>query len=303
MRSALLLAGLLLLAVPAVAAAQGLPPSVVADPPQDRAHPAGMIAFALPTHGVKINAMLYTAAGPGPHPTVLLLHGLPGNEQNLDLARAMQREGWNVLTLHYRGAWGSLGGYSFTHCAEDAQAAVAWLRAPDGEAAAHIDPSRIVVVGHSLGGFVTAFVAGHDPKLTGAALISAWDISATDGTLPRDQIVKDLDDNIENQAGMHTLGDATAGALADEIRANVKAWEWAPLAPTLARHPLLVVTSDDGLASVDDALAAKVAAQPGAKVTRAHFATDHGYDDQRIALAAALIRWLETLPGAPPARP
>ncbi|MEJ0065551.1 MAG: hypothetical protein WDM85_08965 [Caulobacteraceae bacterium] len=72
---------------------------------------------------------------------MLLLHGFPGNEQNLDLARAMQREGWNVLTMHYRGAWGSRGDYSFTHCIEDAQAALAWLRAPDGEAASHIDPT------------------------------------------------------------------------------------------------------------------------------------------------------------------
>ncbi|MEJ0065550.1 MAG: hypothetical protein WDM85_08960 [Caulobacteraceae bacterium] len=60
-----------------------------------------------------------------------------------------------------------------------------------------------------------------------------------------------------------------------------------------------MVTSDDGLGRSDDALAAAVAAVPGAKVTKAHFATDHGYNDQRIGLAAALIRWLETLPGAP----
>jgi acetyl esterase/lipase len=302
MRSAIILAGLLLLSGPAAAAAQGLPASVVADPPQDKAHPPEMIAFALPTHGVKINAVLYTAAGARRHPTVLLLHGFPGNEQNLDLARAIQRAGWNVLTLHYRGAWGSPGHYTFAHCVEDAQAAVAWLRAPDGEGAAHVDPDRIVVAGHSLGGFVTASVAGRDTRLMGAALISAWDISATDGTQPRAIVLKGIEENLEEQAGMHTLGDVTEDALADEILANVKAWNLTQLAPTLATHPLLVVTSDDGLGPSDNALAAKVAAQPGARVTQAHFATDHSYNDQRIALAATLIRWLETLPGAPTPR-
>jgi len=34
---------------------------------------------------------------------VILFHGLPGNEQNLDLAQAIRRANWNVLTLHYRG--------------------------------------------------------------------------------------------------------------------------------------------------------------------------------------------------------
>jgi hypothetical protein len=108
-----------------------------------------------------------------------------------------------------------------------------------------------------------------------------------------------MEENTENQAGMHTLGDATNEGLADEVAANAKAWRLSPLAPTLASHPLLVVTSNDGLGPADNALAAAVRAQPGAKVTLVHFATDHGYNDQRIALAAALIRWLETLPGAP----
>ena len=142
--------------------AAGIPAAVSADPPQDHVHPAGMLPFGLPTHGVKINAVLYTAAGQGSHPTVLLLHGIPGNEQNLDLARAAQRAGWNVLTLHYRGSWGSPGSYSFTHCLEDAAAAVDWLRDPRSTAAANIDRARIVVVGHSLGGFIAAYLAGHD---------------------------------------------------------------------------------------------------------------------------------------------
>lgn len=289
----------LLLATPLLVHAQPAPSAIASDPPQDRAHPAGMIAFALPTHGLKINAMLYIAAGAGPHPTVLLLHGLPGNEQNLDLARAIQRAGWNVLTMHYRGSWGSPGEYSFAHCLEDAQAAVAWLRAPDGEAAAHIDPTRIAVIGHSLGGFVAGYTAGHDPQLMGAALISAARIGGGFSGMPREAVVQVIESNIENKAGMHTLGDATAEGLADEAIHDGAAWDLIQFALTLAKRPLFVVTSDDGLAPGDEALAKAVEVQPGAKVTRAHFATDHGYDDQRVALTTAILRWLETLPGAP----
>ena len=38
---------------------------------------------------------------------VLLLHGFPGNEKNLDLAQDLRADGFNVLFFHYRGAWGS----------------------------------------------------------------------------------------------------------------------------------------------------------------------------------------------------
>ena len=52
------------------------------------------------------------ASGTQPHPTVILLHGFPGYEQNIDLAQSLRRDGWNVLAMHYRGAWGSQGTFS-----------------------------------------------------------------------------------------------------------------------------------------------------------------------------------------------
>jgi pimeloyl-ACP methyl ester carboxylesterase len=269
------------------------PAAVMSDPPQDKIHPAAAIPFALPTHGVRINALLFTASGAGPHPTVILLHGVPGNDPNFDLARAIQRAGWNVLTFHYRGSWGSPGHYSFTHCREDGEAAVAWLRAPATSAAYGVDTKRIVVVGHSMGGFVAGWLAGHDDQLAGAVLISA---GRSFGNLPsgisRAAVVKRMEDNLENDKGMHTVGDTTAEQLADEVIRNNAAWNLAQFAPALAKHPLLVVTSDDGGAPDNERVAAAVNAQPGANVTIMHLATDHSYNDQRVSLASIVVRWL-----------
>jgi pimeloyl-ACP methyl ester carboxylesterase len=83
-----------------------------------------MTAFQLPSHGSMLNALMYEAAGVGPHGTVVLLHGFPGNEKDLDLAQAVRRDGWNVLYFDYRGSWGSPGAFSFQHSVEDAQSAV-----------------------------------------------------------------------------------------------------------------------------------------------------------------------------------
>ena len=297
MRRIALLAALALLAAPAGLHAEPIPAAVAADPPQDKAHPAAMAAFALPTHGSNINAVLYTAAGEGLHPTVLLLHGLPGNEQNLDLAQAMRREGWNVLTLHYRGSWGSPGAFTFAHVLEDAQAALDWLRVPANDAKYGIDRTKVVVIGHSMGGWAAAYAGAHDPGVIGVGLISAADLGPVLGGLPRAASVKAIDDNIGATAGMRTLN-ATPEGLADEVIRNDKTYAVANDAPGLAKHPLLIVTSDDGLKSGADALAAAIG-DNAAPVTQVHLPTDHSYSDQRIALEAAVIRWLENLPGAP----
>jgi pimeloyl-ACP methyl ester carboxylesterase len=104
---------------------------------------------------------------------MLLLRGFPGTELNLDLARAVQRAGWNVLAIHYRGVWGAPGQFSFTHTVEDARAALAWLRHPGrGQ---QVDTSRIVVLGHSMGGFDTVMI-GDDAGVAGFVTISAADI-------------------------------------------------------------------------------------------------------------------------------
>jgi 5-enolpyruvylshikimate-3-phosphate synthase len=57
------------------------------------------------------------------------------------------------------------------------------------------------------------------------------------------------------------------------------------------------MTADDGLAKDTDTLAAAIRAAGGTKVTTVHAATDHTWDDHRIALEAAIITWLQELPG------
>jgi hypothetical protein len=83
--------------------------------------------------------------------------------------------------------------------------------------------------------------------------------------------------------------------MADELLANAAAFDWTPGAAGLARAPLLVLTSDDGLAPAADALAATVAKQRGAKVATVHVATDHGFSGARIRLEQEVLAWLAAL--------
>jgi pimeloyl-ACP methyl ester carboxylesterase len=262
-------------------------PAIANDPPPDKAHPAGMEVLHIPTHGVLINGLLYSPGGSGPHPTLVLCHGLPGNEKNLDLAQAVRRAGWNAVTFNYRGSWGSPGSFRFAHNPEDADAVLSFLRDPKNASKLGIDPKRIAMLGHSMGGWVVAHTASRDPALLGAVFVSMADMGLLGGA-PHAQAVKAMADDME------TLADVTAESMADEVAAHTKEFVVAGTAAGLARIPVLMITSDDGLASHADGLAAAIKAK-GGKVTALHMATDHGYSDHRIALENAVITWLSGL--------
>lgn len=270
------------------AAGQQTPAAVTADPPHDKAHPARMEVLHIPSGGVNINGVAYLASGAGPHPTLLLLHGLPGNEKNLDLAQAVRRAGWNAVTVNYRGSWGSPGVFRFANNLEDAAAALAFLRQPANAARLGIDTSHLVLGGHSMGGWITAFVAARDQQLRGAVLISAADMGAS-GRQPRDKVVAMMADDMESLAGV------TAESMADEVRTHSEAWTFDRVVDGLAQVPLLVLTSDDGLAPAADALVKKVQEKGNTRVTTHHEATDHSWSDKRITLESAVINWLQTV--------
>src|SRR4051794_30747956 len=167
------------LACPAIAQqpATIAPAAIYVDPPLDARPYASTLAVEIPSHGSIMNGLVYLPAGAGPFPLVVLLHGLPGNEQNMDLAQALRRAGWAVMTFDYRGNFGSQGQFSIDHVVEDVRSAVAYSAAPATARSWRIDPRRIVVIGHSMGGLAAALSAGSQPKREATILLAPWDPS------------------------------------------------------------------------------------------------------------------------------
>lgn len=263
------------------------PSAVAADSPADTTYPPRLVQVRYPTGGVDVPARFFVAAGAGAHPTVLLLHGFPGTELNLDLARAIQRAGWNVMAIHYRGVWGAPGQFALGNTIEDARAALIWLREPDRKS--QVDTSRIVVLGHSMGGFDTVMI-GDDAGVAGFVTISAWDAGAEAARLntPAARTAAETE-----FAGDLSFTNMTFVSMADEIVANAEAWDWTRNAAEMAGRPLLVIDSNDSLAPNGDAVVAAVIGSGGPTPMRLTFETDHSYNDHRIALASAVVAWLQ----------
>jgi uncharacterized protein len=278
----------LLLGFAGAVLAQSVPPAIFTDPPVDQAHPAAMTVLHVPNHGLLINGLLYSPPGAGPHPTLVICHGLPGNEKNLDLAQAVRRAGWNAVTFNYRGSWGSPGSFRFAQNLQDADAVLAYLRDPSNAAKLGVDLKRIAIAGHSMGGWVVAHTAARDHALSGAILISMADMGLVGGR-PRAQAVAAMADDME------TLVDVTAESMVDELTAHAKEFVVSGTAAGLAQIPVLAITSNDHLASQTDALVAAIKAKGGTRVTAAHLDTDHSYSDRRIALESIVITWLSGL--------
>ncbi len=276
------------LLIPVALWAQSVPPAIFTDPPADKAHPAKMTVLHIPSHGVSINGLIYQPAGLGPFPTLVICHGLPGNEKNLDLAQAVRRAGWNAVTFNYRGSWGSPGQFRFAQNLEDADAVLAYLRTPSNAASLGIDTRRIAMAGHSMGGWVVAHTASHDHGLIGAILISAADMGRL-GEAPQEKLVTLMADDMESLSGV------TAESMADEAKAHSQEFRMDKDAAGLTRIPLLALTSDDGLAPQTDALVKAIEAKGGHRVTVRHMATDHSWSDHRIALESAVITWLSEI--------
>lgn len=132
------------------------------------------------SQGSKLNAFFYSTPDKKSSPTVILLHGLPGNDQSpLDLAKNLNQAGFNILVFNYRGSFSSEGYFSHFNCMEDLDAAIDWLKQPDITGKFQIDTSRIIVCGYSFGGGVVLWQALKNPAIRNIVSIAGLDQSVS----------------------------------------------------------------------------------------------------------------------------
>lgn len=249
--------------------------------------------FLIPGKRGRLLATFFSAGGPGLHPVILIFHGIPGTERNLDLAHHLRRSGFHVMTFHYSGSWGSDGDYSIAHDLEDAETVLDFVLNAKGLC---IDHSRIYAVGHSLGGFVCGRLAAKRSEIRAGVLLMPCDIGRASKLKTEDPAAyQSLADLLEDAS--HWLNGTSGEALLREAEENESALSLVAAADTLARIPLLCVTGTldtDTPDEIDCApLRHAIAAAGGTQLKHLSFPTDHCFSDYRLTVAESIVDFLK----------
>ena len=254
----------------------------------DADYPADFHELFIPSHGETLTGFMLGANGAGPHPTVVLLHGYPGNEKNLDLAQSIRRAGFNVLFFHYRGAWGSQGDYRFLNLADDVASALNFLRARATDL--RVDVTRLSLVGHSLGGFTALRSGARDSEIVCVVGIAAANLgefaSRADAQL---QGFKSYTDQL------FMLNNFDGAAALEEISANVEQFDVRKDGPGLAGKSVLLIAGTKDTAvppDVQERLVLAYGEVSGLKLAAVVIEDDHAFSNSRIKLQHIVVDWL-----------
>ena len=260
--------------------------------------PAGMMPVVFASSGEKLLGTMFMAQGKGPHPTVLLLHGFPGNESNFDLAHIIRRLGWNVFVFHYRGSWGSEGEYSFNNSLEDTSAAINFLRAASSKEVYRCDPEKIVLIGHSLGGFAALMKSAEDESIQNAASLACVNFGFLSSLISGSDDAKEIAMDYL-KIGSNMLSGTSADKLFDEMMENTVNWNLLNKIGDLSQKNLLLIcATHDSIASPEihhNPLVGLLEGVGSKNLSQFELNTGHSFSDKRIKLAEHIVEWLNSI--------
>ena len=136
------------------------------------------VKIDLYSNGNKLNADFYQASGEAKHPTLILLHGMPGGEGDIfGLGKKLSSSGINVLIFNFQGTHSSQGTSGFENSMMDVGIASKFLHKKDNIKRFNIDTSNIVVGGWSYGGAMALTAAIYNPDIKRIISIAGADES------------------------------------------------------------------------------------------------------------------------------
>ncbi|QFU76338.1 alpha/beta fold hydrolase [Halioglobus maricola] len=265
------------------------------DPQPHPAHLPTIEELTIVSAGSRMPGLIYVADGPGPHPTVVMLHGIPGNEKNLDIAQELRRQGFNTVFFHYRGAWGAEGDYSVLTLTDDAAAVVDYLRAPANAGRLRIDTHKISLLGHSLGGY-TALAAGN--RIESLSCVGAM-APVNMGLWQMGLAVEDKNSLrlLEYADTLFMLNNFNGAALLAQLRAgSLRELDTRGFGPGLKGKSVLLVVGEADPVTPAATMTLPVAKAyedvPGLKVEAHVIPGDHSFSQSRLQLTGLLLEWL-----------
>ncbi len=272
-------------------------PAIEDNPNIDIENPESMEPIVFKSKGEKIIGTFFKASGTEKKPTVLLLHGFPGNENNFGIAHAIKRFGFNVIVFHYRGSWGSSGDFSIANSLEDVFSALEYIIQEEISNQLNLDTKNIILIGHSMGGFLAFLTSIKYPQIKNIASLAGFNFGFfSDYLLQNPQFVDATMDGLSQ--GTMLLQGTTGEKSYNEMLANKDDWNLLNLLLKLKEKNILLVGAEfDYVAPVELHHHPMVEGlkKVGAEFKSEVYKSGHSFSSTRIKLTTEIIGWLESL--------
>ena len=233
-----------------------------------------------------IAGLMYRANGAQKHPTLLLLHGYPGNERNLDIAQVVRAHGWNVVYFDYRGSWGSQGKFSFKNCVQDVVNVVAFCN--KYQDSLKIDTSNIVLFGHSMGGWICLKSLERLPQVKKGFALSTWNIADDFKRVMNKDEMLALANN-PDVGGKYFVLNATVDEIFTPVLKDRAYYNLANDASKLADKQIIMLDEH----SYNKEIAASIKNSNKSYFDYEVWQTDHPFTNKRISLMNMVLAFLD----------
>ena len=249
----------------------------------DMSSPASLKELQIPSNGSLMQGFMYKANGKQKHPTLLLLHGYPGNERNLDLAQVVRAHGWNVIYFNYRGSWGSQGRFSFENCVQDVVNVVGFCK--KYQDSLQVDTTNMVLFGHSMGGWICLKSVQQLPGINKAFALSTWDIYGDlKNAHSENEIIKSA-----TEGGEYFVLNSSIKEIFTPILKKPGYFNLANDGKALANKQVIMVDEHTSNTKIADAIK---------KENKGYFdyqvwQTDHPFSNKRVALIKLVLSFLD----------
>lgn len=265
-------------------------------PSPARAQSPAVVEIEFSSAGFTVQGRFFSA-GSDPLATLVLLPGADFDPTDvLELGRLLSARGVSVLTLAVRGTRGSGGRFTLANAVDDIGAALLWLGGAGGRKL-NVDPERIAIGGHSLGGGIAMAFAVHDSTLRPVVSIAGNDLGEFARRLRGDSaLAAGLRTRVSQMSQQEGFAIENPDAVIREILDKESTFGQTENAPRLASRPILLLGGwDDSTAPIETVVLPVYRAlkrQPTADVAITAYIDGHFFRNSREALASDIHTWL-----------
>jgi dipeptidyl aminopeptidase/acylaminoacyl peptidase len=208
-------------------------PACAAESPASAAQ-ATVASLVVARDGISFEVAIYRPPSQQPLGTVVLLNAFPGarvaegfSPREQSLAVALAKSGYGVVRFNYIGSWANTGLFSWFGGVLDTEAVLRFLRTEEARSLG-IDGSRIVLVGHSYGGWVALMTAVRDPTIRCVAVMASANLgiggkAIRDNVIAYKRSVAFYEEVLSDPK--HPIRAQSATALADDTIEHAEAWD------------------------------------------------------------------------------